>query len=453
MKRHQKICKGQTKYRFPGGFYSTPKTIFDKLEQHGIVVPEEDRHFEWFLVYDFEAIRQKSIEPSSERLKWTHQHLPISVSICSNVEDYTKPRCIIDSEVDSLIRQMVDYMTQIGHQSYQLALDKFSAVFEALDNDIQHVDGPLELDVVMEDEEWLEERKKMHDHLEELKKELDAYCLQLLCLGFNSAKYDLYLMKTHIPKHLDMHDGQKVFTIKRNNQYACLSIERFKILDITQYLPAGTKYDSFLKAYDVPVSKGFFPYEWFADVLKLENQSLPPHESLYSSLKQTNISLQEYEFCQRVWAEQRMRTFKDFLEWYSNLDVESFVMAVERLRGYYFERRIDILKTSVSVPGLARQMLFECGRKDGASFSLFDEANSDLYKTIKRNIIGGPSIIFHRFREKHKTFLRGNPEKSRQNILGFDANVQYLYCMDQPMPTGPFVRRRLEDGFHPKKRD
>ena len=25
MKRHQKICKGQTKYRFPGGFYSTPK--------------------------------------------------------------------------------------------------------------------------------------------------------------------------------------------------------------------------------------------------------------------------------------------------------------------------------------------------------------------------------------------------------------------------------------------
>jgi len=69
MKRHQKICKGQTKYRFPGGFYSTPKTIFDKLEQHGIVVPEEDRLFEWFLVYDFEAILQKSIEPSSDKLK------------------------------------------------------------------------------------------------------------------------------------------------------------------------------------------------------------------------------------------------------------------------------------------------------------------------------------------------------------------------------------------------
>jgi hypothetical protein len=49
-------------------------------------------------------------------------------------------------------------MTQIGHKSYQLA-----TIFEALDNDIQHVDGPLDLDVVMEDEEWLEERKKMQD--------------------------------------------------------------------------------------------------------------------------------------------------------------------------------------------------------------------------------------------------------------------------------------------------
>jgi phosphate uptake regulator len=104
---------------------------------------------------------------------------------------------------------MVDCMTQIGHKSYQLALDKFATIFEALDNDMQHVDEPLDLDVVMEDEEWLEERKKMQDHLEELKKELDAYCLQLICLGFNSAKYDLNLVKTHIAKHLDMHNGQK----------------------------------------------------------------------------------------------------------------------------------------------------------------------------------------------------------------------------------------------------
>ena len=86
----------------------------------------------------------------------------------------------------------------------------------------------------MEDEEWLEERKKMQSHLEELKKELDAYCLKLIWLGFNSAKYDFNLVKSDIAKHLDMHDGHKVFTIKRNNQYDCLSNEPLKILNITQ---------------------------------------------------------------------------------------------------------------------------------------------------------------------------------------------------------------------------
>ena len=30
MKRHQVKCTGQTKYKFPGGFHSYPKTVFDK---------------------------------------------------------------------------------------------------------------------------------------------------------------------------------------------------------------------------------------------------------------------------------------------------------------------------------------------------------------------------------------------------------------------------------------
>jgi hypothetical protein len=47
----------------------------------------------------------------------------------------------------------------------------------------------------------------------------DENCLQLICLGFTSAKYKINLVKTHIAKHLDMDDVQNVFTIKRNNQY------------------------------------------------------------------------------------------------------------------------------------------------------------------------------------------------------------------------------------------
>ena len=50
MRKHSRNCQGRTKHRFPGGFYSSPKTIFDKLEEYGIVVPAEERIFPWFLV-------------------------------------------------------------------------------------------------------------------------------------------------------------------------------------------------------------------------------------------------------------------------------------------------------------------------------------------------------------------------------------------------------------------
>ena len=178
---------------------------------------------------------------------------------------------------------------------------------------------------------------------------------------------------------------------------------------------------------------------------------MPSHAAFYSSLKDANISEEDYAFCQHVWTKQGMSTFRNFLSWYNNLDVGPFVQAVENLQKYYFERGIDLFKTSISVPGLARRLLFDSGRKAGASFALFDDANRDLYYTIKQNLTGGPSIIFNRHQEVGRTFIRDNITKPCQKILGFDANALYLWSIDQKMPTGSFVRRRLEDDFKPQK--
>ena len=249
--------------------------------------------------------------------------------------------------------------------------------------------------------------------------------------------------------------------MKRNSQYACLSNENFKLLDITQYLAPGVSYASFLKAFDVEASKGFFPYEWFTSVDKLDHTELPPFgPAWFSTLKNDSVlndglkaPEENYALVQQVWKEKKMKTFRDYLVYYNDLDCGPFVNAVENLQKYYFDRNIDMFKVSISLPGLARQMLFECGRKAGASFSLFDEANKDLYYTIKANIIGGPSIIFHRYHKAGETFIRGNPDKKCQTVIGFDANALYLNSISQNHPCGPFVRRKAENGFKPEKRD
>lgn len=454
LKKHQRVCKMKTKRQFPGGFYSTPNTIFDKLEQYGITVNPSDRLYEWFLVYDFESMLVPTdAGQNSASLQYTEQHVPVSVSVCSNVEDHTEPLCIVESNIDSLVEKMVEYMSTIAQKATELTKEKLSDVFSALEDSV--FDERIcedALECIGDDEEihkMINEEKKLS---KKLKEEFESYCEQMICIGFNSAKYDINLIKSYLVKHLRL-DENGAFVAKRNNVYSCISTNTFKFLDISQYLSPGINYSGFLRAFDVQESKGFFPYEFFDDIDKLRYDRLPPHEAFYSTLKNANITDEEYAFCQRVWDEKKMTTFSDFLVWYNNLDVEPFVQAVKNLQKYYFERGIDIFKCSISVPGLARRMLFESGTKEGASFALIDRENEDLYDTIKQNIIGGPSIIFKRYHETKRSFIRGNPQKPCGRIIGFDANALYLYCIGKEMPAGAFVRRRMLDKFKPQKRD
>ena len=96
-------------------------------------------------------------------------------------------------------------------------------------------------------------------------------------------------------------------------------------------------------------------------------------------------------------------------------------------------------------------MIFQAAKDAGATFSLFNQKNKDLFYKIKNNIVGGPSIIFTRKHIAGETMLRNNPDKLCQRILGFDANALYLYCIGQDMPVGPYIRRFEFANFKPER--
>ncbi len=146
-------------------------------------------------------------------------------------------------------------------------------------------------------------------------------------------------------------------------------------MDASHFLAPGTSYAKLLKAYLVEEDKGVFPYEWFDTFDKLDHPCLPPQEAFFSQLKNQGISDEEYKQCKQVWSELAMTTFRDFLVWYNNLDVAPFVVAIQRLQKFYFDKGIDVFKTAISVPGIARQMLFKTAEESGAEFSLMDPAN------------------------------------------------------------------------------
>jgi hypothetical protein len=55
-----------------------------------------------------------------------------------------------------------------------------------------------------------------------------------------------------------MHGPGETFTVKRNNSYACLGNDTFKMLDATSYMSLGVSNDKFLKAFDVAENKDSF---------------------------------------------------------------------------------------------------------------------------------------------------------------------------------------------------
>ena len=112
-----------------------------------------------------------------------------------------------------------------------------------------------------------------------------------------------------------------------------------------------------------------------------------------------------------------------------------------------------MFKQGISVPGLTLLYLFN-DLPEKTYFTIFNEKNKDLHDLVKENIVGGPSIIFHRYHEKGVTTLRQNEygEAARpcRAIVGYDANALYLWSLMQDMPMGWYTRRRAEKDFRPE---
>ncbi|CAH3104137.1 unnamed protein product [Porites lobata] len=523
LNRHERTCEAKVHYMFPGGAYKTAPTIFQLLEDEGFTIPQHLKYFPYRATFDFECTFSSHTSlRDTEKLTWNAKHIPLSVSVCSNVPDYDQPKCFVsDGDSKQLVKEMLEHLVKISEKSYDLLRQEFNFLFVAIEQKLQDLqqkseagdpsktntvenltqedsddEGEDPMDTDNEEEEEIdseteedrvfidddveeqgasfyrafdrehedqsendhvpednspEPKKKVHP-LKKLRDRFQEYLQELPVLGFNSGKYDLTAVKEFLfPVLVQNEDVQ--FTIKRNHNFMCLKTPHLRFLDVTNFLAPGFSYDKFLKAYECPQTKGFFPYEWLDSLDKLDHPSLPPHEAFFSTLKNENISEEDYQYCQQVWSDNNMQTFKDFLIWYNNLDVQPFCGALEKMCAFWKDKKIDMLRQGISIPGVTLTYLFTT-LESGIFFSLFDEKNKDLYTLFKKNLVGGPSIIFHRYHEEDKTKIRereitdqGKEPKMCQKIVGYDANALYLWAIMQNMPTGSFTRRREETNF------
>ena len=212
-------------------------------------------------------------------------------------------------------------------------------------------------------------------------------------------------------------------------------------LDIINYIAPGYSYAKFLKSWGFEGGddqKGTFCYSYIDSLEKLD-EGRPSRDAFYDTLKQREMTEAEYvEFC-HLWENKGFKTIRELLQWYQLQDVGPFLKAVNKMVSFYKKHlRLDLVKDAVSIPGLTLKYLFQ-SMSGNANFTLFNEKNKDLFDEIRRQITGGPSIIFHRFHESGKTKIRGG-ENLVKAVIGYDASALYLHSIGQLMPTGDFIR-------------
>ncbi len=480
--RHEKSdCSTITSYRFKGGYYENIQTIFEALDFVGIHIQEEDRYQEDFIVFDFESILSPLNEHHTDKLTLTSRHIPVSVAMCGTLTNQSEGKFILRDNEKDLIREWIAEMRIWAQEIRDKAYKKWGWILDRLQfimNGIRRQIGQTEeaylypndmnvtllnteysLSILEQDDEY---KKYSLNTLSRLYDRAKTYIDEVVILSYHSSKYDVNLIKKYLPVELNMCNTNKGTVIKRNNAYNCISTGEMLFLDVTNFLAAGISYDKFLKAYEVGVSKKFFPYEYLTsfNVLYEEELPLPFSGAWYSSLKGGNVLgdndetiLTNFRVVKKAWDTYGMKNLADLLEWYNLDDVRPFCSAVRRMLSFYVTKGIDIHKNAISLSGVGRRWLFQSARKRGVTFALFDKFSKDLYRTIREGVVGGPSIIFRRHAKINETLIKNNPNRIVKEILGFDSCSMYAKAMSMEMTVGGFVRRFENNNFKPMVRD
>ena len=357
-----------------------------------------------FILFDFEARGDKNQrkEPTS-MLTIENIHVPISVSIGDTLE--REPTHICERDPAELVRKFMKELERRGKNIQ----DQVRAAF-------------------------IPEVMNMLTKVQRLK--IEEWCNQVPVLGFNSGRYDLNLIREHFAERLSDTTG-KVRVAKNGNKIMFILSKNFRFLDIINYLGPGTSYEKWVKAYECETVKSWFPYEWFNTPEKLDFRGLPKYEDWYSKLKGGYVlTRDEWEGCQRLFKENGMCTFADWLRYYNNLDVAPGLEALEKMRAFYTDKGIDILKDAVSIPGVSLHYLLRgCVERGADLYSPCKEA----YEMLKAAVVGGPSLVFTREHEVGVTKIRSHriaEPRFCKNIVGYDANALYLSTMLRDMPCG-----------------
>ena len=211
---HLVRCSERVKHIYPKNVYQLRETLFDKLDSFGIQYKDDQELFTNLAVFDFESICIPEEKfKNTETTSWIGKHVSISVSISSNL--IAKPIFLCKSNPRDLVESFIDAVEGLATQSKALMKLKFLEIETTIKSKLTRTLESLNecrcrnLRVFEFEDHCFEDDNEEKDastqflqmqknQLIELQEHLERYCNVLPVFGFNSAKYDINLIKSYL---------------------------------------------------------------------------------------------------------------------------------------------------------------------------------------------------------------------------------------------------------------
>ena len=204
--RHESTCDAGVNRVYKGGVYRPSPSIFQRLDDEGIVVDEALRYYPYRATFDFEYyFTGGNLPVDTDHVQWMACHVPLSVSLASNVPGYEPALCFVTyGDADKLVGSMMTRLNTISDAAFASLLPLYPAVLAALDAR-KHA---WEEETKGAEEEEADEGR--NNPYKTLIGQLLGWLRQLPVIGFNSGKYDLNMIKrSFVPRWtpVDSHRG------------------------------------------------------------------------------------------------------------------------------------------------------------------------------------------------------------------------------------------------------
>ena len=274
LERHLVTCSYRGKHIYPINVYELRKTLYEKLDAFNVRYRNEQKLSRNLAIFDFESICVKEDSyKQTETTTWIGKHVPLLVSTSLNLIPETNFFCNANPHYHILffITALEGLATQSKTQMKLNFIEvetairiKLCAILEQLHprrNRAERVSNFVD-DCIVEEEEkdlsiqFLQIQK---NQLIDLQEHFERYCNVLPVFGFNSAKYDINLIKSCLLPILVKEQGIELAVIKKANQFVSFKFGDIQLLDIMNFLGDATSLDSFVKTYKTKETKGLFP--------------------------------------------------------------------------------------------------------------------------------------------------------------------------------------------------